>query len=163
MSLGSLSQMLTDCVPAHWEAQWESEPGVSASHPQKTQLPFTHTVNEMWKKKTCRSRWGGQRGGWLIHVPPCSPHTWRTWRMRHSSGWWETISWWQCSKDNPVTSRSPCIRCWWVAADQMMSEGTMPAQAVWYVALAGPERSLTLVMIIHSYSPHIEISATESC
>lgn len=62
--------------------------------------------------------------------------------------------------DGPLT----CIRCWWVdAADLMMSEGTMPAQAVRYTALAGPERSLTLVMIIHGWSPHMEISATDSC
>lgn len=53
------------------------------------------------------------------------------------------------------------IRCWWVAADQMMSEAaTMPVQDM---ELAGAERSLMLVMIIHSQSPHMKISAAESC
>lgn len=55
-----------------------------------------------------------------------------------------------------------CIRCWWVAAEEMMSQGRQPAQTVRYMALAGLERSVMLVMIIHSWSPHMEVLTTQS-
>lgn len=117
--------------------------------------PFlSHCQWHMKKKKKKNNKWEADEGdrevGDSLIFSRVSPHTWRTNTMTmHLRVWWEATSRWQCSQDNTVTGRLACIRCWWVAADQMMSEGTMPAQAVRYVVLAGPERSSN---VSHDYS-----------
>lgn len=123
--------------------------------PWETQLPFTHPVNETWKKTKHVGADEGDRevGDSFVFSPVHHTHG----GQRTRSSIWMTMLEGHHS-DRPLA----CIRCRWVAADQMMSERRLPAQTVLYMALAGPERSSMLVMIIHSQSPHMEISATES-
>lgn len=51
--------ILTGCVPAHSEAQWESEPGVWVSHPEKPSSLSLTLSNQtiMWEQMRVTERW----------------------------------------------------------------------------------------------------------
>lgn len=133
MSFASRSQILTKCLGANSEApsgnlnlesQW-----VTRRHP--TPSHSSHTVNDLKKQKRM-SRWWGQRGGWLI-LTPFTTHTCRTQWPRHDERLITSSSLddnaWRTRWQHRSLAR---IRCQWVAANRMTTEGTMPAQAVRY-------------------------------
>lgn len=133
MSFASRSQILTKCLGANSEAPvgiWTWSLGES---PGDTQLHLTHlTLWMILKKQKRMSRWWGQRGGWLI-LTPFTTHTCRTQWPRHDERLITSSSLddnaWRTQWQHRSLAR---IRCQWVAANRMTTEGTMPAQAVRY-------------------------------